>query len=305
MSFRLTILGSSSALPTSERFPTAHLLNANERFFLIDCGEGTQMQLRKYRIRLGKIHHIFISHLHGDHTYGLFGLISSFSLLGRAEPLHIFGPPLLEEMILDHLKFFQNDLGYDLIFHQIQNRRSAILYEDKNIEVRSLPMIHRVPATGFIFREKERERTILKEKIDTYHIPVRNIPEIKRGEDFVLPDGSIIPNSDLTLPPPRPSSYAYCSDTSPNEKIIPLIKDVDLLYHETTFLHEDAKLANVTTHSTSKQAAEFAVKAGVGRLLIGHFSSRYKRLSDFESEAREIFSETFAVNDGDVFEVNN
>ncbi len=219
--------------------------------------------------------------------------------------MHIYGPPRLEEMILDHLKFYQNDLGYDLVFHRIQNRRSALLYEDKNIEVHSLPMIHRVPATGFLFREKEKERTILKGKIDTYNIPVRNIPAIKRGEDFELPDGNIIPNSELTLPPPRPVSYAYCSDTSPNDKLIPLIKDVDLLYHETTFLHKDAKLANVTTHSTSKQAAEFAAKACAGRLLIGHFSSRYKRISDFESEAREIFNETFAVNDGDVFEVNN
>ena len=305
MSFRLTILGSSSALPTSERFPTAHLLNANERFYLIDCGEGTQMQLRKYRIRIGKIHHIFISHLHGDHTYGLFGLISSFSLMGRAEPLHIYGPDLLEEMILDHLKFFQNDPGYNLVFHRIQNRRSSLIYEDKNIEVRSLPMIHRVPATGFIFREKEKERNIKKEMIDRFSIPVRHIVEIKNGADLVLPDGSVIPNSELTLPPARPRSYAYCSDTRPNEAILPLVKKVDILYHETTFLQEDAKLAHETYHTTSKQAAEFAVKAEAGRLLIGHFSSRYKQVSSFESEAREIFPGTFAVNDGDVYEVNN
>ena len=166
-------------------------------------------------------------------------------------------------------------------------------------------MIHRVPTTGFIFREKERERNIIKEKIDAYNIPVRNIKEIKRGGDFILPDDTIIPNSELTLPPPKPVSYAYCSDTRPNEKIIPLIQDVDLLYHETTFLQEDVKLARDTYHSTPKQAAEIAVKARAGRLLIGHFSSRYKKISDFESEAREIFSETISVNDGDVFELNN
>ncbi|MFC2099176.1 MBL fold metallo-hydrolase, partial [Bacteroidota bacterium] len=160
MSFGLRILGSSSALPTSDRFPTAHLLKTNERFFLIDCGEGTQMQLRKFRIRLGKINHIFISHLHGDHTFGLFGLISSFNLLGRTEPLHIYGPDLLEEMILDHLKFFQTNFGYELVFHRIQCRRSALLYEDKNIEVRSLPMNHRIPTCGFLFREKTKERNI-------------------------------------------------------------------------------------------------------------------------------------------------
>lgn len=263
------------------------------------------MQLRKYRIRLGKIHHIFISHIHGDHTYGLFGLISSFSLLGRTEPLHIYGPDLLEIMILDHLKLFQNDLGYELIFHRIQNRRSALLYEDKNIEVRSLPMIHRVPTTGFLFREKEKERNIIREKIDRFSIPVRIIVEIKKGADFVQPDGSVIPNSELTLPPPRTRSYAYCSDTRPNEANLPLLQEVDLLYHESTFLHEDEKLARETYHSTSKQAAEFATKAGASKLLIGHFSSRYKQMSAFESEAREIFPDTIAVNDGDVFEVNN
>ena len=262
------------------------------------------MQLRKYRIRLGKINHIFISHLHGDHTFGMFGLLSSFSLLGREEPLHIFGPELLEDMLLDHLKFFQNEPGYELVFHKIQCRRSALIFEDKNIEVRSLPLIHRVPCCGFLFREKQKERNILKDKIWQYNIPIRQIVEIKRGSDLHLQDGTIVPNSELTLPPRMPRSYAYCSDSRPNEAIIPLIKDVDMLYHETTFLYADEKLAHETFHTTSKQAAELALKAGAGKLLIGHFSSRYKHLSEFESEAREIFSSTTAVNDGDVFEVD-
>ena len=304
MIFRLTILGSSSALPTSERFPTAHLLNVNERFFLIDCGEGTQMQLRKYRLRLGKIHHIFISHLHGDHTFGLFGLLSSFSLLGREEPLHVFGPEGLEEMVLDHLKFFRNDLGFELYFHRIQCRRPALVHEDKNITVHSLPLLHRIPTCGFLFREQPRERKILKEKITTHNIPVKEIAKIKQGADFILPEGTTISNDELTSPPPEPRSYAYCSDTRPNPDIIPLIKGVDLLYHEATFSHEDASLAHETYHSTTRQAAELAVEAGVGQLLIGHFSSRYKDISKLEEEARGIFPGTSAVSDGDRFEVD-
>ncbi len=304
MSFEVTILGSSSALPTSERFPTAHLLNANERFFLIDCGEGTQMQLRRYRLRLGKIHHIFISHIHGDHTFGLFGLLSSYNLLGREEPLHIYGPDLLEEMLLDHLKYSRSDLGYNLLFHRIQCRRTALIYEDKNIEVLSLPLIHRVPTCGFLFREKPRERNILKEKITEYGIPVRQIVEIKKGADLVLTGGAVIPNAELTLPPARPRSYAYCSDTRPNKAILQLIKGVDILYHEATFMHDDAKLAHETFHTTSRQAAEMAKNAGAGKLLIGHFSSRYKHISEFESEAKMVFQNTVAVNDGDVFEVD-
>ena len=304
MLFRLTILGSSSALPTSERFPTAHLLNVNERFFLIDCGEGTQMQLRKYRTRLGKIHHIFISHLHGDHIFGIFGLLSSFSLLGREEPLHVFGPEGLEEMVLGHLKFFQNDLGFELYFHRIQCRRPALIHEDKNISVTSLPMVHRISTCGFLFREQARERNILREKISEYNIPVKDIVKIKQGADFIMPDGSSIPNSVLTLPPRAPRSYAYCSDTRLNKELIPLLEGVDLLYHEATFAQEDASLAHETFHSTAQQAAELAAGAGVGKLLIGHFSSRYKDISMLEAEAREIFPGTSAVNDGDHFEVD-
>ena len=304
MLFRVTILGSSSALPTSERFPTAHLLNVNERFFLIDCGEGTQMQLRKYRIRLGKIHHIFISHLHGDHIFGIFGLISSFSLLGRKEPLHVFGPEGLEEMILGHLKFFQNDLGFEIYFHRIQCRRPALIYEDKNISVLSLPMVHRIPTCGFLFKEQARERNILKEKINEFKIPVKDIVKIKQGADFILPDGSIIPNAVLTQAPQAPRSYAYCSDTRMNKELIPFLKAVNLLYHEATFAQEDASLAHETFHSTAQQAAEMAVEAKAGKLIIGHFSSRYKDLSVLETEAREIFPDTTAVNDGDRFEID-
>jgi len=261
------------------------------------------MQLRKFRIRLGKIHHIFISHLHGDHIFGLFGLVSSFNIMGREEPLHLFGPEGLEDMMLDHLKFFQNDLGFDLIFHQIQCRRSATIFEDKYTKVISLPMIHRVPTCGFLFREKPRERNIRKEMIEKYQIPVRDIVRIKRGEDFTTTDGKHIPNHNLTLAPCRARSYAYCTDTRPNEKNLPLLRDVDLLFHETTFEHGDLTLAKKTFHTTSVQAADLATKAGVRQLLIGHFSSRYKNITTLEEEAKSIFPATVAVNDGDVFHI--
>jgi ribonuclease Z len=202
------------------------------------------------------------------------------------------------------LKYFHDDLGFDLHFHRIQCRRSALIYEDKSVTVHSLPLIHRTQTCGFLFREQPRERNILKEKISEYKIPVRDIAKIKHGADFILPDGSCIPNAELTLPPRAPRSYAYCSDTRPNKENISQLSGVDLLYHEATFAQEDASLAHETFHSTARQAAELAAEAGAGRLLIGHFSSRYKNISLLEKEAREVFPCTSAVNDGDHFEVD-
>jgi ribonuclease Z len=303
VSFSIIILGTSSALPTSERFPTAHLLNANERFFLIDCGEGTQIQLRRFKIRLGKINNIFISHLHGDHIFGLFGLISSFCLLGRTSKLHIYGPVMLEELLLDHLKYFQNDLTFQIVTHTFQNKRSALIYQDHNIEVRTIPLLHRVPTCGFLFKEKKAPKNIKKEMVEKYKIPISDIIKIKSGSDYRTADGTIIPNDELTLPAYKIRSYAFCSDTAYDEKIIEHVKSVDILYHETTFAHKDAELATETSHSTTKQAADIARKAGVGKLLIGHFSSRYKNYDFFEQEAREIFENSVAVKDGDVFSI--
>lgn len=305
MSFSVTILGSSSALPTSERFPTAHLLNANERFFLIDCGEGTQIQLRKYRIRLGKINHIFISHLHGDHIFGLFGLISSLNLIGREATLHVFGPDQIEELLLDHLKYFQNELSFEIAIHKFQYRHPATIYKDTNIEVLTIPLKHRIPTCGFLFREQPIPRNIKKDMIEKYKIPIKDIVKIKDGKDFKTSEGQVIPNSELTLPPFRTRSYAYISDTAYSEEIIELIRNVDILYHETTFLQKDADLAAETLHSTAREAAEIALKAGARKLLIGHFSSRYKTYDTFEKEAQEVFRETTAVNDGDVFSVSH
>jgi ribonuclease Z len=280
------------------------LLNANERFFLIDCGEGTQIQLRKYRIRFGKINHIFISHLHGDHIFGLFGLISSFNLVGRTATLHIFGPDQIEELILDHLKFFQNDLSFEIAVHKFQHHRPATILKDSNVEVITIPLKHRVPTCGFLFREMQVPRNIKKEMVEKYSIPIRDIVKIKEGKDYKTSQGKTIPNSELTLPPFRTRSYAYCSDTAYSEDVIEIVKHVDILYHETTFLNKDKDLAAETLHSTSREAAEIASKAEVRKLLIGHFSSRYKSYDTFEKEAQEVFPETTAVNDGDVFSVS-
>jgi ribonuclease Z len=259
--------------------------------------------MRKFRIRLGKINHIFISHLHGDHIFGLYGLISSFSLMGRTATLNVFGPDQIEELLLDHLKFFHNDLPFEIAIHKFRHRRPAMIYQDTNIEVTTIPLKHRVPTCGFLFREKQIPRNIKKEMVEKYQIPISEIVKIKDGNDFKTDDGQTIPNSELTLPPFCTRSYAYCSDTAYSEEIIDLVRSVDILYHETTFLHEDEDLAAESLHSTSRQAAEIALKANVRKLLIGHFSSRYKNYDAFEKEAQEIFAQTIAVKDGDVFSI--
>ena len=303
MTFSIRILGSSSALPTSHRFSPAHLLNANEHFFLIDCGEGTQIQLRRYRVNLSKLNHIFISHIHGDHVFGIFGLLSSFSLLGKETPVHIYGPDLLEDMLLDHLKYFQSELSFELMIHKINCRRSAIIYQNEQIEVRSIPLTHRVPTCGFLFTEKTQDRNIRKEMVERYQIPVKEIARIKNGSHHTTGDGTVIPNTTLTLPPFQQRSYAYCSDTEFSESLVSYVRNVDILFHESTFADEDRKLAKTTGHSTTTQAAEIAKSAGAGKLLIGHFSSRYKDVQVLEKQARTIFPETIAVNDGDLFEI--
>lgn len=298
MSFELTILGSSSALPTSKRFTTAHLLNINERFFLVDCGEGTQVQLRKYHLSPAKINHIFISHMHGDHVFGLFGLLSSLGLMGRKAALNIYGPEKLEEMVESHLDYF-GPLPYKLIFHKAKHDK--IVYEDKKADVKAISLLHRTETFGYIFREKNKLLNLDKEKITKYGIGIEDMVKIKNGADHVTSDGTVIPNSELTLKPWHSRSYAYISDTGYMASIADLIEGVDLLYHEATFLERDKVLAKQTLHSTARQAAEIAKKAGVGKLLIGHFSTRYKFDDEFLEEAREVFKETVSVNDGDVF----
>lgn len=297
MKFELTVLGSSSAIPTTKRYPTAHVLNVHERFFLFDCGEGTQMQLRRFKIRFGKINHIFISHLHGDHYFGLFGLLATFNLLGRENELNIYSPYGLEELVMSQFAPGDFELKYPVVFNRIPSANNAVIYEDDDVEVRSFKLKHRVTTHGFIVREKEMERNIIKSAISMYKISITEIVRIKRGEDLIREDEKI-PNSELTENRSPLRSYAYCTDTLYSEKIIPYIKEVTLLYHEATFTEDLIDRAVETHHSTAKQAAEMALKANAGKLLIGHFSARYKETDLLLKEASEVFSEVIIAEDG-------
>jgi ribonuclease Z len=302
---KLTILGSSSALPTSERYPSAHVLNAHERFYLIDCGEGTQMQMRKNRIRFGKINHIFISHLHGDHIFGLYGLLSTFSLMGRLNPLHLYAPENYDEILKMHLNDFDIHLNYEIDFIPLRGKDPVKILDDKYITVTSFPLEHRVPSFGFLFREKPADRKIIREYISMYEIPVAKIRGIKKGEDFTRSDGTVIRNETITLPPPDPLSFAYCSDTKYFPRLRSFVKGVTLLYHESTFDKAKKELADLTGHSTSTGAAQVALEAEAEALIIGHFSARYKDVSVIVEEARTIFPLTFAAEDGKTYEVGN
>jgi ribonuclease Z len=295
---KLTILGSSSALPTSERYPSAHVLNVHERLFLIDCGEGTQMQLRKNRIRFSHINHIFISHLHGDHIFGLYGLLSTFSLMGRKSPLCLYAPDGYHQMLLSHLKDFDIHLNYEINFTPLKGKDPVQILDDKYLTVVSFPLEHRVPSFGFLFREKTTDRNIIKAVIEKYHIPGVRIPAIKKGEDFITDNGDVIKNEILTLPPPEPLSFAYCSDTRYFSRLASFVKGVTLLYHEATFDKEKSDLAILTGHSTTLDAAKTASEACAGRLIIGHFSARYRDIQPLVDEARTIFPATIPAIDG-------
>jgi ribonuclease Z len=302
VSFELTILGSSSALPTSQRFPTAHLLKVDERFFLIDCGEGTQVQMRRFGYNPGRIHHIFISHLHGDHVFGLFGLLSTLGMMGRKVPLNLYGPESLKPMMKQHFAFF-GPLPFELLFHSPEPAGEGFLFEDEKVTVTPIPLKHRTLTYGYLFREKKKALNIRKERIEALGLGIADIVKVKQGEDYVNERGDVVPNHELTFPPYRQRSYAYISDTVFDPGLADLVSDVDLLFHEATFSHKDEKLARETLHSTSFQAATIAKMAGAGRLLIGHFSSRYKDHGHLVEEAREIFKETEGVSDGDTYSV--
>jgi ribonuclease Z len=301
MAFTLTILGSNSALPTSERYPTAQVLNVSERFFLIDCGEGTQMKLLKYKVKFTKINHIFISHLHGDHCFGLIGLFSTFGLLGRKSDLHLFAHSDLETLLKPQLNYFCADLPFKIVFNAINPLVHDVIYEDKHITVSTIPLKHRIPTCGFLFKEKKGLNHIRRDMVDFYKIPVRLLPDIKNGEDFYTPEGEIVGNDRLTTPAAKARSYAFCSDTGYTESIVPIVKEVDLLYHEATFLTADKNLARQTLHSTASDAAKIAQMASVGKLILGHFSTRYYDLSPFELEAREFFNHVELAREGSVF----
>ena len=301
----LTILGSSSALPTSERYPSAHVLNAHERMFLIDCGEGTQMQLRKHRIRFSKINNIFISHLHGDHIFGLYGLLSTFSLMGRKNALRLHAPENYHKILLSHLLDFDIHLNFEIDFIPLAGKDPVVILDDKYITVTSFPLKHRVPAFGFLFREKRAERNIIKEAIAKYGIPSVRIPAIKLGADYVTPEGDIIRNEDMTIPPPEPLSYAYCSDTKYFVRLSSFVKGVTLLYHEATFDKSLVGLARITGHSTTLDAARTALEAKAKNLVIGHFSARYRNIAPLVDEAKTVFINTFPAIDGMSYDIGN
>ncbi|AWH86107.1 ribonuclease Z [Flavobacterium album] len=299
----LTILGCYAATPRTLTNPTSQVLEMKNRMFLIDCGEGTQVQLRKNKLRFSKINHVFISHLHGDHYYGLIGLVSTFSLLNRKTDLHIYGPKGTKEITLLQLKLSNSWTGYNLYFHELESKEPEVVFEDDKVIVSTIPLKHRVYTNGFLFREKPGERKLDINAVQAHGIHTAYYQKIKNGSDITLDDGRVIPNSELTFDPPAPKSYAFCSDTIYDESIVPLIKDVDVVYHESTFLDSEAHLCEKTMHTTAKQAATIAKMANVKQLILGHFSTRYNSIEPFREEAQTIFENVLLADDGKVFEL--
>jgi ribonuclease Z len=305
MSLKLTILGCHSATPRVNAHPTSQFLEIKNHNFLIDCGESTQVQLRKYGIRFTKIKHIFISHLHGDHFYGLVGLISTFRLLNRKSELHIYAPKGLKEIITLQLKLSNSWTHYPLLFHKLTSKKGELIFEDERVEVHTIPLNHRIYTNGFLFKEKLGERKINIDAVDKYsEIDICDYQNLKNGSDYILENGTIIKNETLTFNPPKPKSYAFCSDTSYFPEIIPIIENVNCLYHETTFLKDKVELALSTKHSTASQAASIAKQAKVKQLIIGHYSGRYKNIDHFKTEAQVVFKNTFLAEAGKIFEID-
>lgn len=304
MSTYLTILGFNSAIPTINSAPTAQFLEMDERHFLIDCGEGTQVQLRKAKAKFSRINHIFISHLHGDHCFGLPGLIASFRLLGRETPLHIYGPKGIKEMLETIFRITETHQGFEMIYHELDKNYSEKIYEDNRVEVFTIPLNHRIYCNGYLFREKPKERHLNMEEIAKYpEIETCDYRNLKLGKDFVLSDGYVLKNEILTKAPSPSVSYAFCSDTRYLESVVPIIENVDVLYHEATFLHDLKEMADYTGHTTALEAAQIAQKAKVGKLILGHFSNRYSDLSVFTDEARAVFPNTFLPKQLEAIEI--
>jgi ribonuclease Z len=303
MVFRIQILGSGSATPRLHRNPSAQYVNILERHILIDCAEGTQLQMQKFKVRPQRIQHILISHLHGDHYLGLIGLLSSMHLNGRKKPVHIYAPEALKEIIQVQIHHGKTTLGFDLVYHPLTSKEPEMIYEDKLVEIWTVPLEHRIYCNGFLIKEKEKPRKISKDAIKQYKIPIAMMHRLAKGEDWVKDNGEVLKNEHLTEDPQAPRSFAYCSDTRFSEKVAAHVKGVNLLYHEATFLTNLEDRAKKTYHSTSLQAARVAEMANAKQLLIGHFSARYMDVEAFEEEARQVFENVTAVNDGDIFDV--
>jgi len=299
---KLTILGCYAATPRTWSNPTAQILEIRNHLFLIDCGEGTQVQLRKSKTKFSRISHIFISHLHGDHFFGLPGLISTFRLLGREKEMHVYGPKGIKEAITLLLKLGNSWTNFPLLFHELSSNAPEVIFEDEKVSVTTLPLDHRIYTNGFLFREKIGERKLNAEAAGRYKIEKSQFQNIKNGADATLDDGTFIPNALLTLDPPNPKTYAYCSDTAYMPSLIPLIRNVDVLYHEATFLETESDLSARTRHSTAREAATLAKAARVGQLILGHFSTRYKSIEGFKAEAMKIYPDVALADDGKVFE---
>jgi len=303
MQFEVTILGSNAAIPAYNRHPSSQAVNYNGNIFLVDCGEGAQFRMNTFGIKRAHLNNIFISHLHGDHYFGLVGLLTSFNLNWREHALNIYGPPALKEIIEIHFKHSKTELRYPLNFYTVNADEPKVIYEDNTLTVETIILEHRLPTTGFLFREKKNLRKIIAEKIAEHNIPYHKINDIKKGEDFVTNDGKKILNAELTANPDAPRSYAYCSDTISTESFIEQISGVNTLYHEATFIHEHEARAKETFHTTTKQAARLAQKANASKLLIGHFSARYEDLNFLLNESREVFAETYLAEEGKTFSI--
>lgn len=300
---QLTILGNGSGGPVHFRHYTAQALQAENHLFLIDCGEGTQIQLYRYRIHYERFRQIFISHLHGDHVFGLVGLLTSYSLRGRQEAMEIYSPPGLRELVETTFRLCGVQLSYRLDFYEVDPEKTAVVYENELLDVSTIPLHHRIPCTGWLFRQKPRLSNMRRDKIEEYGIPWSDIPGIKAGADYTLPDGRIIPNAELTTPPAPPRAYAFCSDTAYSERVVAAVQGVDLLYHESTFTEAHRTEASQSYHSSAADAARVAAQAGVGKLLLGHFSARYPITDDYVREAQAIFQHVAAAEEGTSYNV--
>jgi ribonuclease Z len=303
MAFSVTILGNSSAKPTPKSHPSAQVVNLNEQYYLVDAGEGVQQQLIRRGISPLRLRAVFISHLHGDHCFGLFPLIATLGLEGKRTPLDIYAPAPMGDILEYHKKFFWDDLPYEVKWHEVKTTEHCIIFENNTLEVWSVPLRHSVPTVGYHFKEKEPKLNVDKFKIEKYNLSIAQIVAAKRGEDIELPNGEVIPNSELTYIPFKPRSYAYLSDTNYSAKAAERVKGVDLLYHETTYAQSEEMWAKGRGHSTTFDAAKVALKAEAKRLIIGHFSSRYKDHTVLRDECRTIFENTDIANEGDTFTI--
>jgi ribonuclease Z len=295
--FEVNILGCGSALPTTRHFLSSQVVNLRDKLYMIDCGEGTQLQFRAMKLNFNRLNHIFISHLHGDHCFGLPGLISTLGLLGRTSDLHVYAQPDGKKVFSFLVDYFCKELPFKVFFHSFHPSQSELIFEDRTLKVFTVPLKHRVPCAGFLFEEKPKSAHILREMIDFYRIPISRINAIKNGADFITPEGEVVPNALLTKPPLPPQKYAYCSDTAYDEKIVPLIEGVNLLYHEATFSNKDLARAKETWHSSAQQAASIARAAHVGKLILGHFSARYPDETVLLNEAKAIFPNTILAGE--------